>query len=191
MVTVSSVPPPMRWRNVVIGARPGTFHSPVTATGRRRTTECGTRPTFFEVVGQADELASPAGDPAPDDPTPRATAVLTARGLQVPRHGFDARWDALVARDPLHWTGHRRALQHPCAKRSGSHKEMFEFARNAAERAPVAFHLSRPERRSEAAAQFPAMGRRASTSGWQYALSPRQAFLRDRAAALRLPGSSQ
>ncbi|MFG2841847.1 hypothetical protein ACGF12_01590 [Kitasatospora sp. NPDC048296] len=206
-------------------------------------------PTFFEILGQADELAALAGDLAPNDPTSRATSVLIARGLQVSRHEFDARWDALVARDPLHWTGHRQALQYLCAKWFGSHKEMFEFARNAAERAPaghplvvlpllanlemrladgnvglgsalfgtdlaqvqerwieagpelhprviadrslVAFYLSRLERRSEAAAQFRAMGRCASTSGWQYTLFPRQAFLRDRAAALRLLGTRQ
>lgn len=201
-------------------------------------------PTFYEILGRADELAALAGDLAPNDPTPRATAVRIARGLQVSRHEFDARWDALVARDPLHWTGHRQALQYLCAKWSGSHKKMFEFARNAAERAPaghplvvlpllanlemrladgnvglgsarlgmdlaqvqerwidagpaphprivddrslVAFYLSRLERRSEAGAQFRAMGRFASTSGWQYTLFPRQAFLRDRAVALRL-----
>ncbi|MFI6943996.1 hypothetical protein ACIBI4_32485 [Streptomyces sp. NPDC050418] len=204
---------------------------------------------FYEILGQADELAALAGELAPDDPTPRATAVCTARGLQVSRSVFNERWDALVARDPLHWNGHRHALQYLCAKWYGSHKEMFAFARNAADAAPVghplvllplranlemrladgnvglgsghfgmdlvrvqerwieavpqphariiddrslvAFYLCRMGRLTEAAVQFREMGRFGSTSGWCYTLFPRQSFLSDRAAALRLQGARQ
>ncbi|MFI6850113.1 MULTISPECIES: hypothetical protein [unclassified Kitasatospora] len=199
-------------------------------------------PRFFELLGQADELAARAADLAPADPTPRATAVHLARGLQVPRWEFDARWQALTACDPLHRTGHHHALQYLCAKWSGSHREMTEFAREAADRAPaghtltllpfladrekwvadddgfdsnglpahladiqerwidagpqphsriaedhslLAFSMSLIQRRSDAAIHFRAMGRHASTAGWNYSLTPRQAFLRARSAALR------
>ncbi|MFF0474158.1 hypothetical protein [Streptomyces sp. NPDC004284] len=98
-------------------------------------------PTFFSALAHADDLAAQASERAPLDPTPLATALHIARGLSVSRREFDARWEALAARDPLHRTGHRHALQYLCAKWSGSHKEMFRFARNAAEQAPAGHPL--------------------------------------------------
>lgn len=205
-------------------------------------------PKFFGILAQADDLAAMAGERAPKDPTPRATAVLIARGLRLPRGEFNARWADVVARDPLHLTGHHHALQYLCEKWYGSHKQMFQFARNAAEQAPaghplvvlpifanlemrladggvglgsarfgmdlarvrerwleadpapypgiirdralLAFYLGLLQRRSEAAAQFRAMGRCASTVAWDYfSVAPRQAYLRDRAVALRATGT--
>ncbi|MGC5398544.1 hypothetical protein ACPXCP_22755 [Streptomyces sp. DT20] len=204
-------------------------------------------PKFFAVLAHADELAAQAGERAPLDPTPRATALHTARGLEVPRRVFDARWDSLIACDPLHRTGHRHALQYLCAKWSGSHKEMFRFARSTAEAVPdghplvmlplvanlemrmadenmglgsarfagdfqqlqarwiganprqhpsivqdhtlVAFYLHLLRRSADAALHYRAMGRHGSTEGWMYdGRTPRTAFVRARAAALRRDG---
>ncbi|WP_406451210.1 hypothetical protein OG782_15250 [Streptomyces sp. NBC_00876] len=201
-------------------------------------------PKFFGILAHADSLAAQAGKRAPLDPTPRATALHTARGLEVPRREFDARWASLIACDPLHRTGHRHALQYLCAKWSGSHKEMFRFARKAAEEAPdghplvvlplvanlemrmadenmglgsarftgdferlqarwigahplqhprivedhtlIAFYLHLLRRSHDAATHYRAMGRCGSTEGWMYdGRTPRTAFVRARAAALR------
>ncbi|WP_326570987.1 hypothetical protein OIE69_06535 [Actinacidiphila glaucinigra] len=99
-------------------------------------------PKFFEILGRADDIAAQACERAPMDPTPAVTAVTIARGLQVSRREFNARWAAVVARDPLHPRGHHHALQYLCAKWSGSHKQMFQFARDAAEKAPPGHPLA-------------------------------------------------
>ncbi|MGW4649947.1 hypothetical protein [Kitasatospora sp. NPDC004289] len=93
-------------------------------------------PVFFDRLRQADLLAGRAAGLAPHDPTPLALALLVARGLQHSRRVFDARWAALAAVDPAHRTGHLHALQYLCAKWSGSHEEMFAFARDRAHRVP-------------------------------------------------------
>ncbi|KQV14547.1 MULTISPECIES: hypothetical protein [unclassified Kitasatospora] len=212
----------------------------IRGNGRARYVRKSAWPQYFEILGQADRIAREAGRRAPLDPTPRVTALRTARGLQLPRAEFDQRWEALVTRDPLHRAGHHQALQYLCAKWYGSDEQMLRFAHDAADQAPdghplvllpllanlemrlagqatgstryptglararehwvktaqdhprivedrsiLAHHLSLIQHHPQAAAQFRAMGRHASTAGWPYSLTPRYSFLHARATALR------
>ncbi|MFJ8045178.1 hypothetical protein ACIRBX_32215 [Kitasatospora sp. NPDC096147] len=200
-------------------------------------------PVFLDRLGRADRLLGRAAGLAPDNPGPRALALVTARGLQVSRREFDTRWASLTAVDPDHRYGHHQALQYLAAKWYGSHEEMFAFARAAAERVPdghplvllpllgqrelllgdpewclgrqfgqeltdcrrrwfdatplqhpriaedhslLAALLSEAGRHAEAAAHFRAMGRHASTYGWQYWSAPRTVFRRNRGFAARV-----
>ncbi|MEU9024343.1 hypothetical protein [Actinomadura sp. NPDC048394] len=98
-------------------------------------------PVFFDRLRAADAAVSGAVGLAPDDPTPWAMAVMIARALELPRAEFQHRWDGLLARDPQHVSGHYHALQYLCAKWSGSHEEMFDFADRVSASAPLASPL--------------------------------------------------
>ncbi|GAA1638068.1 tetratricopeptide repeat protein [Actinoplanes couchii] len=72
----------------------------------------------------------------PDDVTAWTWLVVSARGRQVGREEAQARFGEVVKRHPLHVVAHEQYLQFLCAKWSGSHDLMFDFARKATAAAP-------------------------------------------------------
>ncbi|GAB2937891.1 hypothetical protein GCM10027280_27630 [Micromonospora polyrhachis] len=77
----------------------------------------------------------------PDDTTGRMYLVLSARGRQVDRAEVRRRFDEVIARHPYHRLAHEHMLQYRCQKWSGSHEEMFTFARESAAKAPAGSSL--------------------------------------------------
>lgn len=68
----------------------------------------------------------------PDNVTARAWLVTSARGLQLSKEVARERFEAVTRLHPGHVVAHEQRLQYLCAKWSGSHEEMFDFARSAA-----------------------------------------------------------
>jgi hypothetical protein len=93
--------------------------------------------TFFRILEEAVQACRAAVALAPADPTPWATLLAVAKGLQWDAIAFEQVWTELVNRAPTHRAGHDRALSYWCAKWLGSHEKMFEFAWQAGEKAPV------------------------------------------------------
>lgn len=88
---------------------------------------------FFTLLEDAVPVIAAAAERNPTDPVPWEIALTHARGIQAPRHVFDAYWKEAVARAPHHYGCHATALQYLCDKWYGSHEEMFGFAEKAAE----------------------------------------------------------
>jgi hypothetical protein len=91
---------------------------------------------FFRLLQQADEDLAAAAALDPQDPTPCALRLTTSRGLQLGQEETARRFEATVARDPHHRLAHAMRLASLCRKWSGSHEQMFAFARQAAQAAP-------------------------------------------------------
>jgi hypothetical protein len=90
---------------------------------------------WFEAIEDAEAIVREAIEAAPDDPSPRTTLVLIARGQQVDHDELDRRLAAVLALAPAHLAAHEHALQYKAAKWFGSADEMFAFARAASARA--------------------------------------------------------
>lgn len=91
---------------------------------------------FFAHLKQAQQDFEAAARLDPEDPTPWAMQVITARGLQLSKEEVRQRADEALRRDPLCWGANRMLLVALCRKWSGSHEAMFEVARRASTQAP-------------------------------------------------------
>ena len=80
----------------------------------------------FQIAAQLD----------PADPTPFAMLVLVARGLDQGVPVAREMFQQAVARDPENSLAHKQMLVFLTEKWHGSHETMFQFAREAAARAP-------------------------------------------------------
>ncbi|MFC4067042.1 DUF4034 domain-containing protein [Actinoplanes subglobosus] len=90
---------------------------------------------FFERLRLAESSLKEVVERTPEDTTAWAWLTLSARGSQVGTDEAAARFDAVMKYAPAHVMAHEERLQFLCAKWSGSHAEMFHFARSAATRA--------------------------------------------------------
>jgi len=93
-------------------------------------------PTFFELLNRAEEDLWRATELNPTDPAPWVPLLRTARGLQVPKEELRLRFEQMTRRDPNCFLGHQQFLQGIADKWSGSHEEMFEFARTVSASSP-------------------------------------------------------
>jgi hypothetical protein len=91
---------------------------------------------FHRVLHLALLLAEEAAGLAPEDPTPWVQQMLVATALGAARAYFDEIWDQAIRRDRWNREAHSLRLMYLCRKWSGSHEEMFAFAREAATAAP-------------------------------------------------------
>lgn len=73
-----------------------------------------------------------AAELAPEDPRPWNNLQWYCLGMGVRREDLDRIWLELCARDSWHHRGRYSRLQVLCRKWSGSHEEMFSFARETA-----------------------------------------------------------
>ncbi|GGM32004.1 MULTISPECIES: hypothetical protein [Micromonospora] len=98
---------------------------------------------FHKGLKFAENCLDEVVDRDPEDVTARALLVQSARGRQVDPAEARRRFDAVVERYPWHRVAHEAMLQYLCRKWSGSHEEMFEFARGAAAKAPAGSTLGK------------------------------------------------
>ncbi|MPZ80855.1 MAG: hypothetical protein GEV28_10830 [Actinophytocola sp.] len=91
---------------------------------------------FHATLRHARDPLLAAADLVPEDPTPWASLLTYARGMQLGRDEEDSLWRNVIQRRPTHFHAHTLRLQALAAKWGGSHEEMFEFARDAATTAP-------------------------------------------------------
>ncbi|GIJ07872.1 hypothetical protein Van01_10860 [Micromonospora andamanensis] len=68
----------------------------------------------------------------PDNVTAWAWLVTSSRGLGIGAVEAQQRFDVVTRLHPGHLVAHEQRLQYLCAKWSGSHEQMFDFARGAA-----------------------------------------------------------
>ncbi|MCZ7374680.1 DUF4034 domain-containing protein [Micromonospora sp. WMMC250] len=87
---------------------------------------------FHERLHYAESLLEKVLAREPDNVTARAWLVTSARGLGVGAAEARERFEAVTRLHPGHVVAHEQRLQYLCAKWSGSHEEMFDFARGAA-----------------------------------------------------------
>lgn len=92
--------------------------------------------TFAQILNRAEGLLDRATELAFDDPSPWIWYLWLSIGREEPWPVFDHRWSELVARDPHNYLGHEARFQRTCRKWAGSHEQMYEFCRAAAESAP-------------------------------------------------------
>ncbi|WP_406079793.1 DUF4034 domain-containing protein [Micromonospora sp. NBC_00858] len=87
---------------------------------------------FHERLHYAETLLQRVLTREPDNVTARAWLVTSARGLGIGAVEARQRFEAVTRLHPGHVVAHEQRLQYLCAKWSGSHEEMFDFARGAA-----------------------------------------------------------
>lgn len=87
---------------------------------------------FHERLHHAEALLQRVLAREPDNVTARAWLVTSSRGLGVGSAEARQRFEAVTRLHPGHVVAHEQRLQYLCAKWSGSHEEMFDFARSAA-----------------------------------------------------------
>ncbi|MEU4777178.1 DUF4034 domain-containing protein [Micromonospora sp. NPDC023633] len=87
---------------------------------------------FHERLRYAEALLQQVLAREPDNVTARAWLVTSSRGLGVGAAEARQRFEAVTRLHPGHVVAHEQRLQYLCAKWSGSHEEMFDFARGAA-----------------------------------------------------------
>ncbi|PZV89507.1 protein of unknown function [Micromonospora phaseoli] len=87
---------------------------------------------FHERLRHAETLLRRVLDREPDNVTAWAWLVTSSRGLGVGSAEALQRFEAVTRLHPGHVVAHEQRLQYLCAKWSGSHEEMFDFARGAA-----------------------------------------------------------
>jgi hypothetical protein len=90
---------------------------------------------FFRRLRLAENCLDEVTRRTPEDTTAWAFLTASARGRQVGAEEAAARFDAVIKHAPEHVMAHEQRLQFLCKKWSGSHEEMFAFAREAASRA--------------------------------------------------------
>lgn len=104
--------------------------------GRAHTVKGESWPLFFDRLTSADTDLAVAADLAPQDAGPWVPMLTTCRGLQLGATDLRRRFSELERRYPWHAQGSQSMLQSLAAKWSGSHEEMFDFARTVSARAP-------------------------------------------------------
>jgi len=86
---------------------------------------------FHRRLHYADGLLRQVIAREPDNVTAWAWLVMSSRGPQVGQREARDRFEAVVRLYPGHVFAHEYRMQYLCAKWSGSHEQMFEFARGA------------------------------------------------------------
>ena len=86
---------------------------------------------FHRMLRAAEDHLYAAVELDPELAAPWYSLMITSRGLQYDPDVNWRRFDALLRRAPGHLGGHRQMLQNLCAKWSGSHEQMHEFAAEA------------------------------------------------------------
>lgn len=86
---------------------------------------------FWERLRLAESDLYAVTNAMPKDPLSWGQLLISGRGLQVPRTELALRLNEAVRRGPDLYFAHEQYLQGICEKWSGSHKEMFEYARHA------------------------------------------------------------
>jgi hypothetical protein len=86
---------------------------------------------FFQRLRRAEAALQQAARRDPDDPTPWAFMVTTARGLQLGQAEAFGRFREATARYPWHLAAHTQMLQQVCPKWGGSYEALHAFARRA------------------------------------------------------------
>jgi hypothetical protein len=89
-------------------------------------------PIFFQFLNDADDDLVRATTIDPDDAAPWSKMLTSGRGLQIPKDELGDRFVEAARRGQGLLFAHEQLLQGICAKWSGSHAEMFDFAREAA-----------------------------------------------------------
>ena len=101
----------------------------------------GVRPEQWAEFRRLLQLAGEANDRAmqlaPQDPTPWVNRLHLMIDRSASREDVEETWRELTRRDPWHRDGHQLMLTYLCRKWSGSHEQMFSFARSVAAAAPV------------------------------------------------------
>lgn len=137
-----------RWADAWVAAEPGSgcAHTVAAAVscaeawrarGRGRGHELGDDEVdgWFAALERAEDLLARAVQLDPDDPTPWAYGLLTARGLQLPAEERRARY-AQLRRDPLHRHGHWQAVRGASPQWGGSREELLALGEEATRGAP-------------------------------------------------------
>jgi hypothetical protein len=91
---------------------------------------------FHRLLHLAEQVNNLAIQLAPADPTPWVNRLQLQIGYSAPRDDVEQTWRQLILRDPWHQPGHVLKLTYHCRKWSGSHDEMFAFARSVVAGAP-------------------------------------------------------
>lgn len=97
---------------------------------------------FESLLEAAEQSLHRAAELDPQDPTPWAYLLTTARGLGHGLAEAQRLYQEAASRDPLHHSAHRQMLSIISEKWGGSHDDMFNFARSAAGRAPDGHDLA-------------------------------------------------
>ncbi|GLF92938.1 hypothetical protein [Streptomyces yaizuensis] len=92
---------------------------------------------FRRTLIRSREENARAAELNPDDPAPYISEIWTALGLGYPQADMDRIWDEITARAPHHYEAHFSALQYWCGKWRGSEKLAMDFAKKAADAAPL------------------------------------------------------
>ncbi|NGM13850.1 hypothetical protein [Verrucosispora sioxanthis] len=92
---------------------------------------------FWRRLKFAENCLDEVVEREPDDTTARTFLVVSARGREVDPAEAQRRFDEVVTRHPGHRLAHEHMLQYLCRKWSGSHEQMFGFAREALAKAPA------------------------------------------------------
>jgi hypothetical protein len=91
---------------------------------------------FHERLREAEGDLFGAVELDPQDPLPWSALITSGRGLSIPKEELILRFEEAIRRSPGLPGAHFGVLQGLCQKWSGSHDEMFAFARERAGSAP-------------------------------------------------------
>ena len=89
---------------------------------------------FWERLRMAESDLYAVTSAMPTDPLSWGQLLISGRGLQVPKTELALRLNEATRRGPDLYFAHEQYLQGICEKWSGSHRDMFDYARQAAER---------------------------------------------------------
>lgn len=91
---------------------------------------------FLDKLSSADEPLHKAIQLAKQGADACAWLIVSGVGMGAPRDALHDIYLEAISRVPLHWSTHYKYFMAFCEKWSGSHKEMFGFARESAKKAP-------------------------------------------------------
>jgi len=97
---------------------------------------------FHRRLADSEDDLGRAAQLAPDDPTPHVWRLVAGRGLELSLNDLWGHFQTAVRLHPEHRFAHNHFLQACCRKWGGSDEQMFEFARAAANAAPVGSSLN-------------------------------------------------
>jgi len=109
----------------------------IRGSGRANTVQEDSWGSFFDGLREAEQAAAVAIERDPNDDAAWAALLNSGRGLQVSKDELRHRFSQAHARRPFSRDACSSMLQGLCAKWSGSHEEMFEFARWIQTEAPA------------------------------------------------------
>ena len=92
--------------------------------------------SFFDKLGMARAALERSAEQDADDPSPLAALQTVGMGLQLDRTVTDEWFVEAISRDPFNQQAHFRKLFALCQKWSGSHDEMYSFARQTMSKLP-------------------------------------------------------